>query len=147
MKALFYRLAHGVDVERDPVTGLLAVSAEHLQGTALGRRGEGEEAQVVLLAADGGFARKRILRGVSEFRAVHVRLLGGEVFSQNPAGAEDLLHLLRGLAGLGGVGLVHEHCVAAGGERLGLVEDERELLERRYDDAGGLPGQGFCELG
>ena len=44
------------------------------------------------------------------------------------------------------MGLVDDDGVAAGGEVLDLVQDERELLQRGDDDAGGLAGEGLREL-
>ena len=61
--------------------------------------------------------------------------------------AEGGLEVLGGLAGLGGVGLVDDDREAALPEVGDLVEDERELLERRDDDPALLAGEGRRELG
>ena len=78
-EALLYGLAHGVEVERDFVSRGLVVTPEHLQGTALGRGGEREEAQVLLLAAGRDLARERLLGRVYGLGTVPVRLLRCEV--------------------------------------------------------------------
>ncbi len=139
---LLDRLAHRVQVERLVPLGGRVVAAEQLQRLALRGRGEREEAQVLLPPPGRHRLRERL-----------VDLLGRQVASslRRPsrrllAGAEDPAQLLGGLAGLGGVRLVHDHRVPAVRERLDLVQHERELLQRGDDDPGLLPGQRVGEL-
>ena len=92
-------------------------------------------------------SRQRLLGRVSLDRVRLAAGLGRQVPRPDRAGAEHLPHARGGLARLGGVGLVDEDGVGAGGEILDLVQDEGELLERRYDDdAGGLAREGVGEL-
>jgi hypothetical protein len=45
------------------------------------------------------------------------------------------------------VGLVHDHRIGAVGERVDLLGDVGELLQRRDDDAGLLAGERLGQLG
>ena len=134
-EALLDRLAHRVQVERHMPPGRRVVAAEQLQRACLRRGGEGEERQVRLLAPGGRRSGQRILGLVD--RLVGVRLL---------ADAEHRLHRGGRVAGLRGVRLVDDHGVPALRQRLDLVGDERELLQRRDDDPGLLTGEGVGEL-
>ncbi len=133
-------LAHRVKVERLVATGVRVVATEQLQGLGLGRGREGEEAHV-LLAPPG---RHRLGQ-----RLLHVvrRQLGGVVVGARLGCPEHSAQFLGGVAGLGGVGLVDDHGVAPGGQRLDVVEHPRELLQRGDDHPGLLAGQRRRQLG
>ena len=106
--------------------------AEQLERPALRRRGEGEEREVRLAAARGHGGRERVLR--IERRRRRLGLLGERQLRLDRSRAEGGLQILRGLAGLARMRLVHDDREAPMTEVLDLVEDERELLQRRDDD-------------
>jgi hypothetical protein len=112
----------------------------------LGGGGEGEERHVRLPPAGGDLLGETVLHrvghlvhegGLGSFRQRELRRFG---LNGVGAAAQHLLHLLGGVAGLGGVGLVDDDRVAAGPELLDVTHHERELLDRGDDDAGPLAG-------
>ena len=113
--------------------------AEQLERARLGGRGEGEEADVRLLPARGDGGGEGVLRFGG--RGAGVRGFGGLERGLGRGGAERRLEVLRGLAGLGAVRLVHDDREPALPELGDLVQDERELLERRDDDPALLARQ------
>jgi hypothetical protein len=111
--------------------------AEQLQRAGLRCGGERKERQVGLLAPGGHGSGKRILGRVGQL----VRRRGAVRRTQH------LFQLGGRLAGLAAVGLVHDHRIRAVGERVDLLGDVGELLQRRDDDAGLLAGQRLGQLG
>ena len=123
---------------------------EQLQRLALGRSGEGEEAQVRLLAARSHHLVEAVFPVGLPLGVLH------------GTGAEDGFQFPRGLPGLAGMSLVHDHGVPALRDlrfpslrlrlllrgrfllRLGTrrmqqpAQDERELLQRRDHDLGAV---------
>nr|WP_291832523.1 hypothetical protein [Candidatus Microthrix sp.] len=112
-------------------------SAEQLQRAGLRCGGERKERQVGLLAPGRHGSGKRILGRVGQL----VRRRGAVRRTQH------LFQLGGRLAGLAAVGLVHDHRIRAVGERVDLLGDVRELLQRRDDDAGLLAGERLGQLG
>jgi hypothetical protein len=109
--------------------------AEQRQRTALRRGGEREEREVALWPARADGLRQRLLDGVDRrgdeagvpgFRDGQLLLVGA---------AQSDTQLFRGFARLRGVRLIDDHRVAASREVSDLFQHERELLERRDDDA------------
>ncbi len=121
-EALLDGLAHGVEVERLERPGLGVPGAEHLQGPGLRGGGEGEEREVRLLAPGADGLRQGLFDRVDGFGdEPGVLGLGGGQFLLLGR-TEDQSEVLGCLAGLGGVGLVHDHGVAAGRKLADLVE-------------------------
>ena len=127
------RLPHGVAVRRLPI------AAEDGEGLVLGRRGEGEEAQVRLPAALGHAAEQLLHVLEAFFRRPPLGLLA------QPLAAQHLLEIGGGLAALRAVRLVDDHgaaprrqraaaaCAALLGHLEQLPRDERKLLQRGDD--------------
>ncbi len=133
-KALLDGLAHRVQVERLVPVDLRVAATEQLQRLALGRGGEGEEAQVGLPAPGGDGDRQGVFHRV----LLEVVVALGR--------AEHTAQLLGGFAGLRGVGLVDDQRVPARRELLDLVEDEGALLQSGDDDPRLLTGERRREL-
>jgi hypothetical protein len=110
---------------------------EQLQRAGLRCGGERKERQVGLLAPGRHGSGERILGRVGQL----VRRRGAV------GRAQHLLQLGGRLAGLAAVGLVHDHRIGAVGERVDLLGDVGELLQRRDDDAGLLAGERLGQLG
>ena len=102
-EALFDRLPHTVEVER--LRGAARSGpAEDLQGLGLRRGGEGEERQIRLPST----RRHHLVEAVLPILPVVIGL--------PCVRAQNSLEFARGLAGLAGVRLVHDHGVAARGD-------------------------------
>ncbi len=125
-KALFDRLAHGVDVEGLGLVlfrwgqGRIGQAAEQLQGFRLGGRGKGEVAEVAAVAPGGDGGVEDIFRG--EFHIV-----GGVL------GQQHLFQLPGGGAGLRRVRLV-------GDDRIAALLEADAVLDRLEHKGEGLDG-------
>ncbi len=144
-EALLDGLAHRVDVKRH--VGRVAVGGrrtEQLERAALGRGGEGEVADVGLLAAGRHLCQQLGRHAVG--------LIGVEVEVLHGARADHRLEVDRRLAGLRGVRLVDDDRVAPVLQRLGavvageLAQHEGELLQRGDDDLRRLAAERLEEL-
>ena len=138
-KAFLNGLPHGVHME-GMVFAVFIPLAEHLQRFVLGGGRKGEEGQVFMNPLGGQFIQQLVLV-VLALGLLFIFLLG--ILLKNFLGiGQRPFQFTGGVAGLGGVGLVHNNRkpLAAGAH---FFVDDRELLEGGNNDAcpglNGLP--------
>ena len=146
-EALLDGLPHRVQVEGLIDVRLGVELTEHLQGPALGRRGEREVGQVRLASAARAHRPcKCLLDRIDRFgeKTGVLRLGGCQLLLLT--GSERKAKVLGSFARLGGMRLVDDDGVVAGRQRADLVQHERELLQRGDDDPRLFTGQRLGEL-